>query len=153
MPNFNCSFRFLQKLLTFDTFWGIFGTHGTMWRHRWVQISKIMRFWLHHRIPHDECSLNANVLLFIPSPWEVINIWPFLVYFGSPWALWRDRWVQISKILRFWLHHRIPHEKSSVNAKFQLFIPFPWKVINIWSFLGYFVSPGDTVTLQVDPIF
>jgi hypothetical protein len=96
MKNFNFSFRFLEKLLTFGTFWGILGPQRTLWRHRWIQISKHLRFWLHHPIPHDE---------------------------------------------------------SSVNGKFQLLTPFPWEVINIWPFLGYFGCPGDTVTSQVDPNF
>ena len=76
MQNFKFSFHFFEKLLTFDTFWGILGPQAILWRHRWVQISKSLRFWLQHRILHDECSLNAKFKLFIP-PLFIQFLWEF----------------------------------------------------------------------------
>ena len=54
---------------------------------------------------------------------------------------------QVGPILKIWnfrLHNGILHPKISLNAKFQLFIPFNREVINIWLILGVFWAKWTT---------
>ena len=130
MPIFNFLVQFLQNLLTFGTFWAP-GEHcdvtgGT-------RLWKFSYSWVYHRIPHPKISLNANFQLPSPISSKFINIWHFL---GPRGTLWRHRWYQVLKIFLFWVHHRIPHPKISLNANFQLPSPISSKFINIWHFLG-----------------
>ena len=95
MLNFNFSFRFLEKLLTFDPFWGILGPQGTIWRYRWVQILKSLRFWFHHRIPHDESSLNTKFQLFISFLREDTHVYIYRGVIG-PLVTWHQLSFHIS---------------------------------------------------------
>ena len=147
MPNFNFSFRSFEKLLTFD-----------MWRERWVQISKILRFWLQNRIPHDDSSLNAKFWLFIQSLWEVMNIWHVTSKLGSNFENFTILTAESNSPRRKCSNCQIstchfPHDESAQIAKFQLVIRFLWEVMDIWPFWGYFGSPGDLVTSQMGPKF
>ena len=117
----------------FIDIWHFLGPRGTLWRHRWYQVLKMFLFWVHYRIPHPKISLNANFQLPSPISSKFINIWHFL---GPRGTLWRHRWYQVLKMFLFWVYHRIPHHKISLNANFQLPSPISSKFINIWHFLG-----------------
>ena len=85
------------------------------------QFFKISQFRLHNRISRAKNSPNANFQPFIQSPREIIDILQILGYF---WALIGQRRGQIFKFSKFGLHNLIPRAKVSLNANFQLFIPF-----------------------------
>ena len=140
MANFKFSFHFFEDINIWHFFLGILVPHGTLWCHRWVQVLKILPFWLHHQIPHDESIVNTKFQIFIRFPWEVINIRPFLGYGPKGPCDVTDG----SKFWKYcdWLQHGTPHDKRSLNAKFQHFIPFLWEDINIWLLLGILGCQG-----------
>ena len=146
----------IAKSLLFITFyWQVvnilpfWDPQKTLWRHKLDQNLEIWKLWLHHRIPHGEIILIAKFHLFIPFYWWIINIWPFLGYLGSLGDTVTSQMGPKFKIWKFWLHHRIPHDEISLIAKFHIFIPFYWRVINIWPFWGYLGSLGEPVTSQM----
>ena len=135
MPSFSFLFHLMEKLLTFDLFWGYFGPKWTTRRHMGAPILEIGNFRLHNRILHPKISLNAKFQLFIPFNREVINVWLIWGYFLLKWTTRRHRCASIVKIWNFRLHNPILHPKISLNAGFQLHIPFNREVIKIWQML------------------
>ena len=154
-------------------FRGVFGPKWTTRRHRWASILKIWNFRLHNRILQPKISLNAKFQRFIPFNREVIafDIWGYfgLIFTGVFW-IWNFRlnghptkcqerhnfggptWFG-PQIWNFRLHNRILHPKISLNAKFQLFIPFNREVINIWLILGVFWPKWTTCDVTGGPQF
>ena len=141
MPNFDFSFRFLEKLWTYLTLLGggILGHQETCDVKGGFNFLEKVLFWPHIRISHDESGQNSKFQLFIQFLWEVMTIWLFCGYFGSPGDLVMGPNFENFTILT-------PAWNSPLRDKFQLFIPFLWEVINIWPFLVYFESPGHPVT-------
>ena len=76
-------FNFLEDLLTFLLFLGIFGPKLVKWRHRSGQILKFLEFKHHNRIPRAKISQNTNFPVFIQISREIIDISPILGYFGA----------------------------------------------------------------------
>ena len=75
-------------------------------------------------------------------------IFYFLFHFLGELSPFDPFWAPVEQYnvtggIRFWiflkmkLDHWISHAEMSINANFQLFIPFSWEVINIWPFLGH----------------
>ena len=85
---------------------------------------------------HAKISLNANFQFFIQIPRRIIDTLPILRYFGPKLILWRHWRVQIFKFANFELHNRIPPAEISLNAKFQVFIPFSAEIMRHYLYRG-----------------
>ena len=148
MQNFKFSFHFFEKLLTFDTFWGILGPQAILWRHRWVQISKSLRFWLQHRILHDECSLNAKFKLFIPPLfiqflWEFTHVYIYREVIGP---LGHVTSVDPSYLLNNWFSDPVSNVILNKHYIFNmLFFYYIWTIyflVPLWRHRAYDVTSG-----------
>ena len=100
----------------------------------------------HHWFFHANISLNAMFQLFIPISGGIINIWPVLDIFGSqgnPVTSYHR--INFQNISKNGNRHWIPHAKINPHAKFLLFIPSSWGIMNILPILDKFGPHGWTV--------
>ena len=137
----NANFQFLN---TFSSKvinpWHFLARRGTLWRHRWYLVLKMLLVWVHHRIPHLNISLKVNLQPPIPFSSKVINTWHFLELRGT---LWRDRGYLVLKSFFVCVHHRIPYPKLVSKSICNFLVLFLQKLLTLGIFLG---QPCDVIS-------